>query len=386
MDQLNLPRHVPVVSSLGHPLMPCHPARARKLLASNKAIKKFRHGFFYIQLTHRTHGNTQPTAVGVDPGSKMEAFTVKSAHHTYLNIQTEAINGKAISQAVELRAILRRGRRQRNTPYRQCRANRSHSKGWLPPSTKARWQHKLNVIKCLLKLYPISLVAIEDVAAITKPGAKHWNTSFSPVQAGKTWLYNQLKLLGLEVILFKGIDTYNLRQQLCLHKSSDKLSYGFSSHCVDSWVLANAVIGGHYKPELTTVVRLSRITYSRRMLHRANPGTKGLRTRYGGSMALGYKKGTLVQHAKHGKCLIGGNLGDRLSLNSTIQRARLTQNAKLADVVKISYSPWRLIDQPTLASKIENRILRQQKLCSRLRHLGVPNPRIAEQLRLYNPL
>jgi RRXRR protein len=79
--------YVPVVSVSGKPLMPCHPARARELVRQGKAQRRFKRGVFYLQLTAREAGATQPVAVGIDPGSKKEAFTVKSAAHTYLNLQ-----------------------------------------------------------------------------------------------------------------------------------------------------------------------------------------------------------------------------------------------------------------------------------------------------------
>lgn len=48
-----------VLSKTGQTLMPCHPARARKLLLRKKAVVK-RLDPFTIQLTQRSKGNTQP--------------------------------------------------------------------------------------------------------------------------------------------------------------------------------------------------------------------------------------------------------------------------------------------------------------------------------------
>ncbi|MCI0489319.1 MAG: RRXRR domain-containing protein, partial [Blastocatellia bacterium] len=59
-------QYVPVVSKSGNPLMPCHPARARELLKKGKAIARRSKGFFYIQLTEREDGDTQPIACGID--------------------------------------------------------------------------------------------------------------------------------------------------------------------------------------------------------------------------------------------------------------------------------------------------------------------------------
>ena len=56
--------------------MPCHPARARELMRAGKAVRRFERGVFYIRLTEREAGETQPIAVGIDPGVKVGAHTV----------------------------------------------------------------------------------------------------------------------------------------------------------------------------------------------------------------------------------------------------------------------------------------------------------------------
>jgi hypothetical protein len=169
---------VPVVSSTGKPLMPCHPARARELVRKDKAVRRFNRGLFYIKLISRQDGVTQPVAVGIDPGSKKEAYTVKSELHTYLNIQADAVTH--VKDAVETRREMRRGRRFRKTPCRQNRTNRSRSP--FPPSTKARWGWKLRVAKWLQKMYPITAFVVEDIKAQTKKFQKRWNKSFSPLE------------------------------------------------------------------------------------------------------------------------------------------------------------------------------------------------------------
>jgi len=85
-------QYVPVVSNTGKPLMPCHAARARQLVRKGRTVLRFNKGIFYIQLLDRADGEVQPITVGVDPGSKREGFTVKSAAHTYLNVQAEAVD------------------------------------------------------------------------------------------------------------------------------------------------------------------------------------------------------------------------------------------------------------------------------------------------------
>lgn len=338
-------RWVPVVSSTGKPLMPCSPKRARILMKKGKAIPRHLKGLFYIKLTDRSDGDTQPVAVGIDPGSRYEGYTVKSATRTFLNVNSLAIDGKRIKKIMEARSNSRRARRYRKNPYRANKMNRSRSKGWVPPSTKARWQLKLNVLKWFARLYPVTDVAIEDVNVATEKGGSRRNSGFSAIQAGKNWLYSHISALGYSLTTFKGNQTASYRRRLGLFKTKNKASKSFDSHCVDSWVLANEVLGNQLKPDLTHVLELKPLIHTRRQLHRLNFKKGGTRSRYGGTMSLGIQRGTLVKHVKYGKCIVGGNNGvDRVSLHANISHSRLTQNAKLTDLQLIAHSPWLLID------------------------------------------
>ena len=312
----------------------------------------------------REDGITQPVVLGIDPGSKMEGYTVKSAHRTFLNIQSHARDGKAIQKSLEERANARRARRYRKTPCRKPRFNnRKRDNNWLPPSTKARWQLKLNIIRWLAQLYPITTVIVEDVKAITKEGKKHWNANFSPIQAGKTWFYTRIESDGFQLLKVEGRTTHTLRQQLGLYKTPHKLFTIFSAHCVDSWVLANSVTGNHFTPDLTEVLVLKPLTFTRRQLHRFNPSKGGIRSRYGGTRSLNLKKGTLVQHPKHGRCLVGGSNGtNQVSLHTTISYTRIARNARPEDLQVISYSPWLLIgNTDPLSVKLEHRQARRNQ-------------------------
>lgn len=54
----------------------------------------------------------QQIVIGLDPGSKREAFTVASKVHTYLNVLADAVSW--VGDAMETRKNLRRVRRYRN--------------------------------------------------------------------------------------------------------------------------------------------------------------------------------------------------------------------------------------------------------------------------------
>ena len=327
---------VSVVSSSGKPLMPCHPARARELVRNGRAARRFNKGMFYIKLIDREDGETQKIAVGIDPGSKREGITVKSSAHTFLNIQATAVSW--VKDAIETRRNMRRSRRNRKTPCRPNRLNRS--RGSLPPSTKARWQWKLRIARWLARLYPITCFVVEDIAAQTKKGARRWNVAFSPLECGKRWFYEHIaKLARLETK--QGYETKELRDAHELKKSSRKLAEIFTAHCCDSWVLANWFTGGHQKPDSTRMLVIEPLRFHRRQLHRLQPETGGARKPYGGTRSNGFKRGSLVQHVKHGLVYVGGCLKDRISLHSLFDGKRLTQTAKTKDCSFLAYNSWR---------------------------------------------
>jgi hypothetical protein len=325
---------VPVVSSEGKPLMPCHPARARRLVRSGRATRRFSKGVFYIRMLDREEGVTQPVACGIDPGSKFEGYTVKSGKTTYLNVQADAVTW--VKDAVEVRRNMRRARRFRKTPCRQNRLNRSV--GGLPPSTKARWQWKLRLSRWLASLYPISVFVVEDIKAETK-GKRKWDAIFSPLEVGKRWFYDELESLA-PVQTKRGWETKQMRDALGLAKTSNKAAKQFEAHCVDSWVLASSAVGGT-KPDNTRLLCVTPLRFHRRQLHALQPAKGGVRRAYGGTRSLNFKRGSLVTHPKWGLCYVGGTMGGRISLHSLDSGSRLCQNAKPEECVYLAYLGWR---------------------------------------------
>lgn len=329
-------RYVPVLSADGKPLMPCHAARARELVRKGRAVRRFRKGFFYIQLLDRTDGEVQPVACGIDPGSKWEGLTVKDAGRTFVNIHADAVTH--VKDAVTARREMRRARRFRKTPCRKPRFNRS--RGGLPPSTKARWEWKLRLARFLATLYPISVFVVEDVKAGTRRSKRRWNASFSPLEVGKTWFYGELSRIA-PVIPLPGYETKRLRETLGLRKTSRKSEETFWAHCVDSWVLAAFAVGGT-RPDDTRIVRVAPLRFRRRALHLQQPGKGGVRRRHGGTVSLGLRRGTQVLHPRFGFCYVGGHMGGKLSLHAMRDRKRLTQNARREDIVVLAPCSWRM--------------------------------------------
>jgi hypothetical protein len=330
---------VPVVDQNHHPLMPTTPARAKRWLKSKKATAFWKGGIFCVRLNvEPSDHETQPIAVGIDPGSKREGYSVLSAAHTYLNIQAQA--GEGVKDAEKDSTRMRRTRRQRKTPCRQPRQNRKHSQKKLPPSTRARWQWKLRLAQFLCQLFPVSGFVVEDIAATTKKGKRRWNHTFSPLQVGKQWFYEQMRTLA-PLHLMQGYETKALRDQLGLKKTSKKLAEVWGAHAIDGWVLAHSFVGGNTAPDNTRLVCIAPFVWHHRQLHRFQPDSGGKRKPYGGTLSQGIKRGTLVKHPKWGKATVGGTMDGRLSLHDPYTNKRLTQTAKVSDCQRIKLLRWR---------------------------------------------
>jgi len=339
---------VPVVDQAQRPLMATTPARARRWIKSGKATTFWKGGLFCVRLNVEPSAREmQPLAVGIDPGSKKEGLVVASAAHTYLNIQADARTG--VKQAVKQKSQMRRTRRGRKTPCRQPRQNRKHAKKKIPPSTKARWQWKLRLATWLCQLFPVSVFVVEDIKAPTR-GKKRWDQSFSPLEVGKAWFYEELGKLA-PVQTKRGYQTKELREQLGLKKTGKKLAEVWEAHCVDAWTLAYSAVGGHKVPDNTRLVCLAPLVWHRRQLHRLEPEKGGRRKPYGGTLSLGVKRGTLVTHPTYGKTYVGGMMDGKLSLHDPQTGRRLTQTAKVDACKPIKLLRWKTRLLPLSAAK-----------------------------------
>ncbi len=328
---------VPVIGSNRKPLMPTTPWRAEKWIRSGKATPFWSKGIFCVRLNRPLGNVVQPIACGIDPGSKKEGFTVKSEAHTFLNINADAVTW--VKDAVEQRRMMRHARRQRKTPCRQPRFHRAESKNFIAPSTKARWQWKLRLASWLSRFYPISQFVVEDIKAKSKSKPR-WDKSFSPLEVGKTWFYSELGKLA-PVQTKQGYETKELRDNLGLKKSKSKMAEIFEAHCIDSWVLANWWTGGHIKPDYTKLLCITPLRFHRRQLHMLQPAKGGVRKIYGGTRSLGFKRGSLVKHKKHGIFYIGGTVKDRISFHALRNGKRLYKNIRPPECKFLTFLNWR---------------------------------------------
>ena len=159
--------------------MPCTEKRATKLLSAGRA-RVHRLVPFVIRVVDRqleTCG-LQPMECKLDPGSKTSGLAVvrvsentcsqtgeikKTVH--VLSLFELIHRGREISKALTSRRVMRRGRRGRNTRYREARfLNRGNKKrGWLAPSL----QHRVNTtcawVNRIQRWAPITQIAQELV-------------------------------------------------------------------------------------------------------------------------------------------------------------------------------------------------------------------------------
>ncbi|MET8050265.1 RNA-guided endonuclease IscB [Streptosporangium sp. NPDC005286] len=185
-----------VLDARGHPLDPCHPARARRLLAAGRAVV-VRHTPFVIRLRDRVAADStvHGVQVGIDPGSKHTGLAVFADHggsRTGLySIQLDHRGGR-IRDRLTARAALRRGRRSRNLRYRAPRfLNRTKPKGWLAPSLRHCVDTTLSQVARLTRWAPVTAVHVEKVSFDT-----HALSAGKPLEGVE---YQQGTLAGYEV-------------------------------------------------------------------------------------------------------------------------------------------------------------------------------------------
>lgn len=183
-----------VMSSTKKPLMPCRPARARKLLTAGRAAVYRLHPFTII-LLDREDGETQPLEVKVDPGSKTTGIALVGHFEQQGAVVLWGANlshrGQAMKNNLESRRALRRGRRGRKTRYRAKRfLNRTRKAGWLPPSVESRVGNTESMVYRLATRCPITEASVEIVKFDTQAMV---NSEISGVE------YQQGELAGYEV-------------------------------------------------------------------------------------------------------------------------------------------------------------------------------------------
>ncbi|PPT07006.1 HNH endonuclease [Geitlerinema sp. FC II] len=178
-----------VLDTKRQPLAPCHPARARELLAKGKAAIYRRYPFTIV--LNRAVGDVPPSyQLKIDPGSQTTGLALVNRSQLVWGAELQH-RGARIKAKLATRRVCRRNRRNRKTRYRKPRfLNRTRPKGWLPPSLNHRVETTMTWVNRLRKLCPIVCVSQELVRFDTQ---KLQNPEVSGIE------YQQGELLGYEV-------------------------------------------------------------------------------------------------------------------------------------------------------------------------------------------
>lgn len=158
-----------VLDKRHRPLMPCRPARARRLLRAGRArvVKRFP---FVIRLVDRTveQSEVQPVLIKLDPGSRETAppscgMTRRSG---IMRSRSSSSSIGAAPSATRSRREAHFVARRRSQNFR-CRSprflNRVKPKGWLPPSLRHRVETTLSFVRRMCRYLPVSGIATELV-------------------------------------------------------------------------------------------------------------------------------------------------------------------------------------------------------------------------------
>ncbi len=155
----------PVYSSDGFPLMPCHPARARKLLKNGSAVPHHIRGIFGIRLLDRTRAQSkvQDPAIRIDPGSDTTGIAVTNDDEDDQRSILAAVEIKHRAKSIKATMTKRRQHRRSRLRYRAPRFDNHRRKpGILPPSVDSLRVDTMRVVNTMLKMYPITSISIEQ--------------------------------------------------------------------------------------------------------------------------------------------------------------------------------------------------------------------------------
>lgn len=322
------------------PLMPTKRTRAEKWVEAGRAEwVKTDLRLKAVRLLEDPSGRqTQPIALGIDPGKHYAGIAVQSAKATlfaaHLILPFETVRKRMDNRRLMRRS--RRGRRiDRTIPFaerahRQKRVNNRRQKK-VPPSIRSNRQLEYRVAQELCRLFPISTIVYESVRAdvdLTSGRKKaRSGKGFSPVMVGQNWALNRLSELA-RVHKLEGWQTAAMGQQLGLEKQKyAKGEAKLETHAVDGIALAcseflqyqsfqTANSHGHHwvgsvKVTSTPFVVIRRPPISRRQLHLIVPRKGGKRRKYGGTVTQhGFRKGDLVRAQMAGRIIIGYVSGD----------------------------------------------------------------------------
>ena len=226
----------------GIPLMPMKSRRVSRFIKLKLGRIRYdeKLKLHYLQLLKQPSGiETQDITLGLDPGSSFDGISVVSndTHHCNIELIQRPKKGKTSIKFFKARQVMNRRVRRSRLRHRPIRFD-NRTKLKLSPTIRANVDFRKWIITKLVTIFPITRIVVEDVRFNHYRSAK--GRAFSLVEQGKTELYSWIKSQGLQLELYDGYNTRNLRLNSFGGdpKSKDKGTRSFEAHCVDSFVLA----------------------------------------------------------------------------------------------------------------------------------------------------
>jgi len=282
--------------------------------------------------------DTQPVALGIDPGKHYAGIGVQSAKATLFAAHL-MLPFETVRKHMDNRRLMRRGRRGRRIDRTIPFAERAHRQkrfdnrrqNKVPPSIRSNRQLEYRVTRELCKLFPVSTIVYEYIRADVDltSGRKKARTGkgFSPVMVGQKYAIERLSELA-PVRQLEGWQTAAIREKLGLEKQRhSKGDAKPETHAVDGMALACSEFlsyqsfhtanshgtrwVGAVNVTTSPFVAIRRPPISRRQLHLMVPAKGGKRRKYGGTVTRhGFRKGDLVRANMAGRVSIGYVSGD----------------------------------------------------------------------------
>ncbi len=204
-----------VIDKNNKPLLPCHPARSRKLLRQGKA-KVVQVVPFTIQLNYTIDNPVGSFKVGIDDGAKHVGVSVINDKTNDVVFKGQINLRQDVKRLMKQRREYRRTRRSRKLRYRTRRFSNRISKR-LVPSIRCRKESILRFLKDMMKRINITKVIVEEVKF--NHIRYKYGRFFSLVEQGKNYLKEQILKLGLSYKSTFGYETKERRLNLGLSKS-----------------------------------------------------------------------------------------------------------------------------------------------------------------------
>jgi len=207
-----------VVDADDKPLLPCHPARARKLLDSGKAVVVSVIPFT-IKLNRSVDNPTGSFTVGIDDGAKQVGVSIVNDKTNEVVFKGQIELRQDVSLLMEKRRNYRRARRYRKTRCRKSKFN-NRTGAKILPSIRCRKDSIVRFIKDMSKRVRVTKAIVEEVKFNhAKHGYGNW---FSLVEVGKSYLFNRLRCLGLTIEVVQGHKTKQWRIAIRLSKQHSR--------------------------------------------------------------------------------------------------------------------------------------------------------------------